>query len=267
MNKAILISFFSFCMFACSSKPQKNYDVTTLQTISYALLDLADRKRQLEQYEQALMLYREAESYALKRNDRMTAGLSKLKRAAIHIQLGQNDLAQGLIKEVENTILYEAVPLDGAVVLLKAQLLKANGEPESALQLLFTLETQYKDNTEKRNYYRMVAWSYMPSKFELTEIEQSVSELSALKKQHKLNNIEIYSYAIYHYTRYLAEQNNILAETYIPIAIDHFSTIELSNKIQKCYELAAQYYTRTNQPKKAEYHQQQADHLRTLLQD
>ena len=267
MIKVVYSLFLLVILVSCSSKPQKSYDVTTLQTISYALLDLADRKRQMEQYEQALMLYRETESYAFKRNDRVTAGLSQLKRAAIHIQLEQLQQAEQLIADVQKTVKFEAVPLDNAVKLIQARLAKAKGETELAGQLLAELEDLFKEDLEKRSYYRIVAWNYQPDKFELASIGKSVDELTGLKKQRKLNNIEIYSYAIYHYARFLAEQNNVLAETYLPIAIEHFSEIELSNKIQSCYELAAGYYARTAQLEKAEYHKTQAARLKSLLME
>ena len=67
----------------CSSAPEKVYQVNTYEQASSDLTRLADRKRQLQQYDEALELYLKAEEFALKRNDQRKIGFSKLKRALI----------------------------------------------------------------------------------------------------------------------------------------------------------------------------------------
>ena len=265
INLVSRLCIFILLLSACSSKPQKNYQVTTLQSISYSLLDLADRKRQLQQYEQALLLYRETESYALKRNDKLTAGLSQLKRAAIYIQLGQPETALALIEDVERWVAFENVPLAQAVTLLRAQYARLMNDVPQALSLLKDLRVQFQQDPEKHSYYRVLAWSYDPASTSLVDVENDIALLSERKQTHKLNNIEIYSYAIFQYAKYLVERGDDKAEGVLTTAIAHFSEVELSNKIIQCYELAASFYQRRAQAEKATYYREQAHRILALL--
>jgi len=250
---------------SCSTKPKKNYQVTTLQSISYSLLDLADRKRQLQQYEQALLLYREAESYALQRNDKYTIGLSQLKRAAIRIQLQQPKLALELIGDVERMVKFENVELAHPLMYIQAQYAKLTGEGATALRLLNQLQAHYQQDPEKLGYYRFVAWSYQHDAVAIDQIEADLNLLTRLKAERKLANIEIYSYAIFHYLNYLVAKDDDRAEGVIKIALAHFSEVELSNKIIECYQLASRFYEKRQLSEKAMYFRQQAARLAQVL--
>ncbi|MFT4925839.1 MAG: hypothetical protein ACI8WB_001934 [Phenylobacterium sp.] len=247
---------------ACSSAPEKVYDVTTYQSLSYALLDMADRKRQLEHYDEAIKYYLQGESYALKRNDKITVGLSRLKRAAIHLIRQQHPQAWVLISDVEQMNQYESLDLDNALLFLKARFAHANGDTPSALSQLKQLEQAYaaSGDIEKQIYYRLVGWQYQPASIaavSLSAIEQDIAVLDIRVETHQQNNIEIYSYALYHYAKRLVELADPKAVQAIDKAIKHFSRLELTSKIRDCYQLAADYYAGVGDVDKAAYFNQQ----------
>ncbi len=245
----------------CSSPPPAEYQVTTYKDISLSLMALADRARQLEIYDEALVLYLEAESYAQKRNDKMALGISVLKRAAIHIELKQYPQAQTLIHQVAQMNQFEAVDLANPLMFIQAKLAYSKGNVTRAVGLISQLEQTYIDVPEKNIYYRMVRWVYQPQGVTIAVIEQDMVALEALVVEHKLMNIEIYSYALFNYAKWLAMQQNSKAEAAIAKAIEHFSHLELTSKIRDCYQVGADYYRLVGQGDKADYFQAQADGL------
>ena len=250
----------------CSSAPEKQYEVRTYQRMSYSWMALADRKRQQEEYVQALELYQRALKYAQKRNDLFNIGISKLKSAAIYITLKQFERADELIRQVTQTDEYEPVDLGNPIKFIRAKLLHAQGNTVKAVELLKQLEASYLEDVERNIYYRLVRWSYDNSSVSMATIEADLVVLDTLVAEHKLNNIEIYSFALYQHAKWLAEQRDSAAETAINQAISHFSTLELTAKIKDCYQLAVDYYQAVGQSDKAVYFRQRVGFLKRPLQ-
>ena len=254
-----------FVFAACSTKPQKHYDITTMQSISYSLLDLADRKRQLRQFEQALLLYSESEDYAIKRNDKQVVGLAMLKRAAIYIELGQVEKAKVLIQQVDAMVKHEEVPLVDAVDFLNAKHAWLLKDEEKALSLLTSLQTRFAEVPEKHLYYKFVIWSYWPERYDLSQMDKALQALTQLKTERKMENIEIYSFALYQFLHQSVIQDSDRTPIVLADALSHFSQVELSNKILECFVLAHQFYVGRQDKAKSEYFAEQAKRLRASL--
>ena len=259
-NKTLLI-LLAVLLCGCSSPPLVEYQVTTFKEISLSLLALADRKRQLELYDEALLLYLEAENFAQKRNDKTSLGISRLKRAAIHIELKQYPQAETLINQVEQMNQFDTVDLANPLMFIQAKLSYSKGDVTEAVGLIAQLEQAYIEVPEKNIYYRMVRWVYQPKGVLMAVIEQDMAVLEALVAEHQLMNIEIYSYALLHYAEWVATQKDSRAEAAITKAIEHFSQLELTSKIRDCYQIGADYYQLMGQRDKAAYFQAQADGL------
>lgn len=254
----------AFGLVSCSSVDKQNYDVTTLQSVGNALLTLADEKRQLGQYQEALVYYQESEKYALKRNDKYGFGLSQLKRAAVHLKLDEAEQAKKLMDSVTQIEQFEPVGLVNSLLYIQAQYQQYLGNTEVALQHLSTLQQAFKNQPEKRIFYQFVSWVYDNSSVPITTIATGYNVLAELKNEGRLYNIEIFSYAVFQYGSYLTAQNNELAEPILFDAIAHFSMLEQSNKIADCYLLLADFFAQQNQPDKSQYYQQQANRISEL---
>lgn len=234
-----------FCLFwltACSSPPQRDYTNDEYQLLSRMWMQQADKKRAEEDYPNALALYQRAEKYALKRNDLSAIGLAKLKSAAIHITLNAIDKAEALIAQVEQMNAFEQAGLDNAVLFIRAKLHHHLGENAKALPILEALEESYIAEPERNIYYRMVRWSYQADSVDSAIIEADMLVLDKLIAERKLDNIEIYSFALYNWAKFLSNNNDSRAEAAINKAIGHFSSLELTAKIRDCYQLAVNYY-------------------------
>lgn len=248
----------------CSSPPKKSYDVTTIQSVSYSLMELADHKRQLQEFDKALDLYLEAERYATMRNDKYLVGLSKLKRAGISIKNAKLNEADALIKQVSQMEQYEQVGLSNAIKYLQAQLAHEQDDSQTAFQLLNELSLYYKDDNEKLIYYNTVRWVYGDPAVQLTQVQQGLQTLESLKKEAKLNNIEILSYALFQLAKHTAQSGDETSDSVLLKSISHFSNLEMSNKVSQSYTLAAQFYARHGNQAKADYYQQQASNITAL---
>lgn len=264
MLKNLLVALIIVSLTACSTMGKQQYDVTTMQSVGNALLGLADEKRQLGQYQEAFVYYKESEKYALKRNDKYSFGLSQLKRASLHIKLGELAQAEPLIVAIKELQSYESVGLENEILFVEAQYAHFSGQTEQAILALKTLQKNYAKNEEKRLYYQFVSWVYAPDSVALTTIEQAYQTLLALKQQRELYNIEIFSYAVSHYGQYLASQQMSRAESVLTEAVAHFSMLEQSNNIARMYDLLADYFDAIEVPKKAQYYRKQATRIRTL---
>ena len=132
-----------FLLSGCSSAPEKVYQVSNYEQASSELSKLADRKRQLQEYDEALELYLKAEEFALKRNDQRKIGISKLKRALIYIILDDDQQAEMLIAEVEKANQVEKLNLEQAVTFIRAKSLLKQGDKPRALALSSQLEAFY----------------------------------------------------------------------------------------------------------------------------
>lgn len=245
----------------CSSAPEKQYEVRTYQRLSASWMMQADRKRQLEQYNEALALYRRALKYAQKRNDLFSIGIAKLKSAAVYVQLKQFSQAEVLIKQAVKMNEYEPVELDNPIKFIRAKLLYAQGNVEQSIELLRQLEKAYISDQERNIYYRLVRWSYQPNSVSSEALEADFLALASLIETQKLNNMEIYSFALFEHAKWLVAKKDEQAKTAINKAISHFSMLELTNRIKACYLLAVDYYQTTGQIKKAEHFSQRAEVL------
>ncbi|MDC2889694.1 hypothetical protein [Psychrosphaera algicola] len=88
---------------------------------------------------------------------------------------------------------------------------------------------------------------YDNSSVPVTTIATGYNVLAELKSEGRLYNIEIFSYAVFQYGKYLTAQNNELAEPILIDAIAHFSMLEQSNKIADCYLLLSDFlHNKTN---------------------
>ena len=249
----------------CSSKPKKDYQVTTLQSVSFVLMEMADHKRQQGQFNKALFMYREAENYALKRNDKHTLALSMLKRAAIHIEQQSLQQARIIIDEVTLMNQHEALEVSSSIKFLEAKYAYESSDITTAVALLTQLQKEYATQPEKQIYYRLVTWVYQREAVSIQQIEKDIQLLIELKTKAELQNIEIYSYALFQQANYLAEQNDAKAEQAIRMAIRQVSELELSKKISDCYLIGAAYFQRQGQQEKSKYYQQQADNITSLI--
>jgi hypothetical protein len=229
----------------CSSAPEKVYQVSNYEQASSDLIRLADRKRQLQQYDEALALYLKAEEFALKRNNQRKIGISKLKRALIYIIQDEVQQAEILIVEVEQANQIEKLNLEQAITFIRAKLLLKQGDKAQALALIEQLETFYQSDEERRAYYRLTRWSHDYSQLDPADVQQMVDGLTGLFEAKTLNNIEILSFAYSEHARW-AVDNAVLdqGQRIIEQSIDHFSQLELTPKIAQSLKFAAEFYDR-----------------------
>lgn len=240
----------------CSSAPEKVYQVDQYSQASVDYMKSADRKRQQELYGEALELYLTAENYALKRNDQLTIGISKLKRAQINITLENLVEAESLIKLVEQANQIEDLNLTPSVTFIRAKLLIKKGEKSEALGLISQLETYYKSDSERHAYYQLLGWSYDYQQFDTESIRSNVEILKARFDNKTLNNIEILSFAHIEYARWAVNYADLnQGQAIIESAIAHFSLLELTPKIARTLQFAANFYSRHDLPDKASYYQ------------
>lgn len=260
----LAVSIALFGLSACSSIDKQSYDVTTIQSVGDALMSLADEKRQLGEYQEALIYYDESEKYALKRNDKYRFALSQLKRASIYLKLDQPEKTQQIIDDISQLERFEKVGLGNPLTFVMAQLAHHRGNTQAAVELLQKLQKNFHKNPEKRLYYQLVSWVYSPQSVEFSVIQKGYAELLTLKQQGLLYNIEVFSYAVSHYGQYLAENGMLEAENVLKEAIRHFSMLEQSNNIAKMYMLLADYHQQQNNPEQVEYYRQQAKRITDL---
>ena len=251
----LLCAVVAAVLVGCSSPPEKVYEVNRYQQVVSLLMAQADRARQLERYDQANAAYQQAEQYARKRHDLNALGIAQLKRAAIALEQKRLDDAKALITSVEGLSGIGAEKLAGAVTYLQAKLAHHQGESAKADRLLAGLQQQNADNPEKHSYYRIVRWAWLPESVSEAEIEQDLLLLDALVAERKLNNIEIYSFALYHRTKWLAQSNDERFGDALKQALDHFASIELAPRIRDCYQLAQRYYARNGNAAMASQYQ------------
>ena len=241
---------------ACSSPPEKVYQIDEYSQASIDYMKSADRKRQQEAYAEALNLYLTAENYALKRNDQLTIGISKLKRAQINITLDNLAEAESLIKSVEKANQIEELNLKPSVTFIKAKLLISKGQKSQALELISQLEDYYQADVERRAYYQLLRWSYDYQQFDIESIRQNVETLKTRFTARTLNNIEILSFAHLEYARWAVDYADLeKGQVIIENAIEHFSLLELTPKIARTLEFAANFYSRYNMLDRAVYYQ------------
>jgi hypothetical protein len=239
----------------CSSAPEKIYQVDEYSQASIDYMKLADRKRQQENYSEALNLYLPAEKYALKRNDQFTISISKLKRAQINITLQKFSLSEDLIKSVEQANEVERLGLTPSINFIKAKLLFNNGKKSEALILISQLENYYRTDIERHAYYQILRWSYDYQQIKLDIIRSNLEILTARFDNKSLNNIEILSFAHLEFARWAAEYADLdIGKNIIDNAIKHFSLLELTPKIARISQFAANFYSRHHLTDKASYY-------------
>ena len=239
----------------CSSTPDKSYRVTNFKQASIDFTKLADRKRQQEEYEDAIELYLTAEEYALKSNDQQKIGINKLKRALIYIILDNNQTAETLVREVEQANLIEQLELTQAITFINAKLLLIRGDKAQAFVLISNLETFYQSDAERRAYYRLMRWSYDYQQLDLASVRVIIEMLADRFDAKILNNIEILSFAYFEHARWAVVYANLeQGQTIIEQSINHFSLLELTPKIAKSLKFAADFYERHGLAAKSDYY-------------
>ena len=242
-------------MAACASAPEKSYQVDDFKQASIDYLKLADRKRQQEEYHDAIELYITAEKYALKRNDQWQIGISKLKRALVHITLDNNLNAETLVEEVVQANRIEKLDLAQAIDFVQAKLLLNKGNQAQAFERLLRLEVFFQSDVERRAYYRLMRWSHDYQQLEPAVVKKIVEMLAARYDEKLLNNIEILSFAYFELARWAVPNASLEhGQKIIEQSIKHFSALELTPKITKSLKFAADFYLRHGQSAKSDYY-------------
>ncbi len=247
----------------CSSAPQKRYEVQTYKRIGHLFMTQADRKRQLGEFDQALRLYQKAIDYSQKRNDINQVGLARLKSAAIYIETGQTAKAQGQIEQVAAIVAFEqSSDLAQPLTFIQAKLAYHLGDVTRAVDKLNTLERHYQSQPAKAIYYKWLGWQYQHILPVKAQLNADMQLLESLKAQRALDNIEIYSYAVLQYARWLNQDDDLQTPVAIERALGHFSSLELSGKIAECYRLLAAFYAKQGQVDRSQYYKQKAERLK-----
>ncbi len=253
--KIKILSISLILIAGCSSTPEKSYQITNFKQASIDFTRLADRKRQQEEYEDAVELYLTAEKYALKINDQQRIGINKLKRALIFTILGNNQYAETLIKEVEQANQIEQLDLAQAITFINAKLLLNRGDKVQAFILISDLETYYQSDVERRAYYRLMRWSYDYQQLDMATVWVIIEMLTARFEAKILNNIEILSFAYLEHARWAVNNASLeKGQIIIEQSINHFSLLELTPKIAKSLKFASDFYKRHSLTAKSDYY-------------
>jgi hypothetical protein len=242
-------------MVGCSSKPEKIYQVENLQQASNSFMKLADRKRQQEEFKEATELYLRAEQYAVKRNNQLQVGISKLKRALINITLNNDQAAEKLIQQVELANRIEKLELTQPINFVHAKLLLNKGNNNQAFELLRNLEIHFQSDIERNAYYQLMRWSHDYQQLDITSIASLIGVLKARFDSKDLHNIEILSFAYLEHARWAVDNANLeQGELILEQAIEHFSQLELTAKIAKVLKYSADFYQRHGLDVKSDYY-------------
>ena len=251
--KILIISL--ILLAGCSSKPEKIYQVDNLQQASNSFMKLADRKRQQEEFTEATELYLRAEQYALKRNNQLQVGVSKLKRALIHITLDDNKSAEKLIQEVELANRIEQLDLTQAINFVNAKLLINKGKKNQAFELLSSLEIHYQSDVERKAYYQLMRWSHDYQQLDSISVENIIGLLKARFDSKDLHNVEILSFAYLERARWAVDNAGLeQGQKILDQAVKHFSLLELTPKIAKVFMFSAEFYQRQGLTVKSNYY-------------
>ncbi|WP_194868722.1 hypothetical protein [Pseudoalteromonas sp. PPB1] len=242
-------------LIGCSSAPERDYQVNTYQRQASAWLAQGDRKRQLGAYQQALQYYDNAYRYASKRHDVAQMGLARLKQAAVYIKLGQGKLAESKIAQAAEFARFEQTELMPAIDFMRSKLAFSRGEQAQAQSILSKLQAQYGDQPEKQVYYRWVGWQYAPDRLDWLQAGQDMQLLAKMKADRTLKNIEILSFVIYHNVLWRVAFGQQDVPQAIEAAITHFASLELTNRLIDCFEIAKQYYLSVGDEARAQYYQ------------
>lgn len=265
MIKWIIVFTTLSLLTACSSKPKPNYDVTTLQSISYALMDLADKKRQEENYQQALLLYQEADKYAGRRNDKYLLGLSKLKQAAIHIKTEAFKLAEANLSEVRGIATFEEAKLEAPLMFLQAEYWANTKELEKSKNLYIQLKQRFQSDPIRSAYYQIGWWRYEPKSLTTEQARALVNRVEQAKLDGTLENIEIYSFVLLKFTEHKLKNKDDDAEALGLRTVKHFTQLEQSRKVLRLYEMMSLYAREKSDLEKAKYYDAQALRIKNLL--
>ncbi|TMP39089.1 hypothetical protein [Pseudoalteromonas rubra] len=249
----------------CSSAPERDYQVTRLKRQAAAWLAQGDNQRQQGKYQLALRYYDNAYRYASRRHDAQQMGLARLKQAAVYISQGQTTQAENKIAEAAMFDKNERTDLKPAIDFMHSKLAFARGQQAQALALVEQLQIQFADDVERRIYYRWVGWQYAQLRINWLQAEQDIQALLKLKADKALNNIEVLSFVVYHNLvwRIATEQSKV--PTALDIAITHFASLELTNRLIECFEIAAKYYNDAGDLDRALYYQARFTQLRRFM--
>ena len=239
----------------CSSKPEKIYQIDNLQQASNSFMKMADRKRQQEEFKDAAELYLRAEQYAVKRNNQLQVGISKLKRALINITLSNNSAAEKLIQEVELANRIEQLELTQPINFVHAKLLLNKGKNNQAFELLKSLESHFQSDLERNAYYQLMRWSHDYQQLDMTSIASLIGVLKGRFDSKDLHNIEILSFAYLEHARWAVDNASLeQGKVILDQAIEHFSLLELTAKIAKVLQFSSDFYQRHGLDVKSDYY-------------
>ncbi|AZZ98423.1 hypothetical protein [Pseudoalteromonas sp. R3] len=249
----------------CSSAPERDYQVTRFKRQAAAWLEQGDNQRKLGKYQLALRYYDNAYRYASRRHDVQQMGLARLKQAAVYINQGQTTQAEDKITEAVMFDKNERTELKPAIDFMRSKLAYAKGEQAQALALVEQLQIQFAEDVEKRIYYRWVGWQYAQSRIDWLQAEKDIQTLFKFKADKALNNIEVLSFVIYHNLVWRIATGQDKATTALDIAIKHFASLELTNRLIECFEIAAKYYNDAGDADRALYYQARFTQLRRSM--
>lgn len=256
-------------MVGCSSAPEHHHEVNTYHNVATQLMERADSKRQAKQFDDALSLYQQAYDYSLKRHDKPLMVMSWLKSAAVHIQMQQFDAAIELIAKARQLDLYEPQDFQHSIDFVEAKLWWAQGKSEQALAVFDRLIAFHAEDLPRHIYYQLQKWQYQRDSMDFEQVFEAVDMLELLVNFGELDNIEIYSFAVYQQLAGLAETGDVQYQEVFVVALNravtHFTSLELSYSILSCYRLASDYFSTIGDEARASYYQKQVEALERIL--
>ncbi|TMP24441.1 hypothetical protein CWB99_22115 [Pseudoalteromonas rubra] len=260
-----VVWLFLICMLwlsGCSSAPERDYQVTRFKRQAAAWLAQGDSQRQQGNYQLALRYYDNAFRYASRRHDPQQMGLARLKQAAVYISQGHTTQAEDKIAEAVMFDKNEHTELKPAIDFMRSKLAFARGQQAQALALVEQLQTRFADDAQRRIYYRWVGWQYAPSRLDWLQAEKDIQTLFKLKADKALNNIEVLSFVIYHNLVWRIATTRDKVPAALDIAIKHFASLELTNRLIECFDIAAKYYNDAGDIDRALYYKARFTQLR-----
>ncbi|AOT08587.1 hypothetical protein [Pseudoalteromonas luteoviolacea] len=266
LTYVVMLILFACLNSGCSSAPEKQYRVTKYLDLANTWMARGDRKRQEEKLDLALSNYQTSYKYANMRNDLTLMGILHLKQATIHINQNRIEQASDSIDKAKALRQYEGADILLPIKSLEAKFEYVFGKASKAESIANELSATYKNDSEKHIYYRWLSWMYSgANSLDWAEADSDLKTLKQLKSTGTLDNIEIFSFVIYYNAKWRVQEQDARAVSAIEMALQHFSELELTNRIKDCYALAVQWYEANDDKNKAAYFSMRLKELSTNI--
>ncbi|WP_155730506.1 hypothetical protein [Pseudoalteromonas luteoviolacea] len=220
-----------------------------------------DRKRQEQRLAQAVLNYKTAYKYANLRNDVELMGLSLLKLASVYLDKEDFIAADESIERVQTMQRFENIDLTLSIKAVLAKKAHVAGDSSKAAAYANELVNIYTEDLEKSVYYRWLVVKYSAEPVDFAILDKDVQSLLTLKHSAKLENIEVLSFILYQNALWRVDSLEPSAVDATKSAIEHFSGLELTNRIRDCYTLLAKYYRSIGDTSSAQYFEQRIESL------